>query len=77
MLASRRDEMEDNGGHDACPNGNDCARPLVRENAKGEQREDGQYGDFGKDFHEMNMRPEFGPFPARNPATFKLTHYRA
>jgi hypothetical protein len=38
VLASRGDEMEDNGGHDACPNGNDCARPLIREDAKGEQR---------------------------------------
>jgi hypothetical protein len=37
-LASRRNEMEDYGGHDACPNGDDCARPLIRENAKGDQR---------------------------------------
>jgi hypothetical protein len=48
--------MEDESRNDACPNGNDCASRPIRNNAKGENRQRGQQGNFDKCFHRQNMR---------------------
>jgi hypothetical protein len=41
--------MKDHGGDDACRNGKDSAPSPVRENAKRDYHQDGQYRKFGKD----------------------------
>jgi hypothetical protein len=43
---SRRHEMQDNGRGDAGGDGNECAPPPVRKNAKGEYRQPGQQSNF-------------------------------
>ena len=48
--------MKDKSRHHACPNGNDCASPPIRNNAKGEDHQRGQQGNFDKGFHRQNMR---------------------
>ena len=48
--------MKDKSRHHACPNGNDCASPPIRNNAKGEDHHRGQQGNFDKGFHRQNMR---------------------
>src|SRR6476619_7277346 len=53
---SRRYEMKDKSRYHACPNGNDCTSPPIRNNAKGENHQGGQQGNFDKGFHRKNMR---------------------
>ena len=66
---SRRDEMKDKSRHHACPNGNDWAYPPIRNNAKGEDRQRGQQGDFDKGFHRQNVRLPSSAFqPLGRPA---------
>ena len=65
--------MKDESRHDARPNGNDRAPPPIRNNAKGENRQRGQQGNFDKCFHRQNMRLPSPIFqPLRLP--IKLTH---
>jgi hypothetical protein len=59
--------MKDQGSHDADPNGNDSAPQPVRENAKSEDRQASQQGDFHQvESHRPDMRsarPVFHPRP--------------
>jgi hypothetical protein len=45
----RRDEMEDHGGRDARGNGNESAPAPIRENAKGQHCQAGQYRNLDED----------------------------
>jgi hypothetical protein len=70
--ASGRDEMKDKSRHHACPNGNDCASPPIRNNAKGENHQRGQQGNFDKGFHRQKHAPALPRFPALDCATLDL-----
>jgi len=48
--------MEDKSRDHACPNGNDRASPPIRNNAKGENHQCGQQGNFDRCLHRQNMR---------------------
>jgi len=61
---SRSDEMKDQSRYHACANGNDCASPSVRNNAKGNNHQSGQQGDFDKCFHRQKYAPGLARFPA-------------
>jgi hypothetical protein len=65
--------MKDQSRYHACPNGNDCASPPIRNNAQGENHQGGQQGDFGKCFHRRKYAPAAARFPAF-PAAQSLTH---
>jgi hypothetical protein len=41
--------MKDDGGDDACRNGEDCAPSPVRENPKGNYHQRSQYREFDRD----------------------------
>lgn len=48
--------MKDQSRHHTCPDGNDCASPPIRNNAKCQNHQGRQQGDFDKCFHRQNMR---------------------
>ena len=48
--------MKDKSRRHACPDGNDCAYPPVRNDAKGEDHQRGQQGNLEKGLHRQNMR---------------------
>ncbi|HVR59583.1 MAG TPA: hypothetical protein VMT72_22450 [Pseudolabrys sp.] len=64
--------MKDKSRRHACPNGNDCASPPIRNNAKGENHQDGQQGSFDKGFHRQKHAPALARFPALGCATLDL-----
>jgi hypothetical protein len=66
--------MKGESCHHACPNGNDCASPPIRNNAQGKNRQRGQQGDFDKCFHRRKYAPALARFPARWLAAIKLTY---
>jgi len=56
--------MKDQSRYHACSNGNDCASPSIRNNAKGNNHQSGQQGDFDKCFHRQKYAPGLARFPA-------------
>jgi len=61
--------MKDKSRHHACPHGNDWAYPPIRNNAKGEDHQRGQQGNFDKGFHRQKHAPALARFPALGCAT--------
>ncbi|WP_426525490.1 hypothetical protein [Bradyrhizobium sp. McL0615] len=62
--------MKDKSRHNACPDGNDCASPPIRNNAKREDHHRSQQGNFDKGVHRQNMRlppPAFQPVATKKP----------
>jgi hypothetical protein len=56
--------MKDESRDHACPDGNDCASPPIRNNAEGENCQGGQKGDFDKCFHRRKYALAVARFPA-------------
>ena len=64
--------MKDKSRCHACANGNDGASSPVRNNAKGENHQRGQQGNFDQGFHRGNYAPALARFPAPGCATLGL-----
>jgi len=56
--------MKDQSRYHARSNGNDCASPSIRNNAKGNNHQSGHQGDFDKCFHRQKYAPGLARFPA-------------